>query len=281
MDNDDARFWIDHGLDGLQCLRATYVKHRFSPHVHGEFAIGVIERGAQRVRCRGGHEIMPERTVCVINPFETHTGQAATQAGWSYRMVYPGPGLMHRLSNQLHGRDRGVPRFAGLVIRDTWLMERFQTLHVVLEEGRSSTLARESLLLSFLAALISRHSQEHASPRRLAACEGPVRQAAEHLRENCTREVRLERLAELAGLSQYHFMRSFKRVMGVSAHAFQLHWRIEEAKRLLAGGAPIAQAATEAGFVDQSHLTHRFRATVGVTPGQFRLKSRIVQDPSG
>ena len=163
MDNDDARFWIDHGLDGLQCLRATYVKHRFSPHVHGEFAIGVIERGAQRVRCRGGHEIMPERTVCVINPFETHTGQAATQAGWSYRMVYPGPGLMHRLSNQLHGRDRGVPRFAGLVIRDTWLMERFQTLHVVLEEGRSSTLARESLLLSFLAALISRHSQEHAS----------------------------------------------------------------------------------------------------------------------
>jgi AraC-like DNA-binding protein len=42
------------------------------------------------------------------------------------------------------------------------------------------------------------------------------------------------------------------------------------ARRLIESGADLAQAAADAGFADQSHLTRVFRAMVGVTPGEFR-----------
>ena len=38
--------------------------------------------------------------------------------------------------------------------------------------------------------------------------------------------------------------------------------------RILAG-QPLADVATEVGFFDQAHLTHRFRRFLGVTPGRF------------
>lgn len=40
----------------------------------------------------------------------------------------------------------------------------------------------------------------------------------------------------------------------------------------------ISQAALETGFFDQSHLSRNFKRIVGITPGQYVSKSKIVQD---
>jgi AraC-like DNA-binding protein len=48
-----------------------------------------------------------------------------------------------------------------------------------------------------------------------------------------------------------------------------LQLRIEQAKTLLAQGMPVAHVAYEVGFVDQSHLTHRFKNITGITPKQY------------
>jgi AraC-like DNA-binding protein len=45
--------------------------------------------------------------------------------------------------------------------------------------------------------------------------------------------------------------------------------RVERARLLLARGVPIAQAALDTGFADQSHLTRQFKRFVGVTPGEY------------
>lgn len=45
--------------------------------------------------------------------------------------------------------------------------------------------------------------------------------------------------------------------------------RIRHAQRLIAEGKPLADVAAEVGFSSQSHLTHRFKRIIGVTPGQF------------
>jgi cytochrome c len=47
------------------------------------------------------------------------------------------------------------------------------------------------------------------------------------------------------------------------------HPRIHLACRLLAGGRPIVEAAMDAGFADQSHLTRAFIRQFGVTPGRY------------
>ncbi len=84
-------------------------------------------------------------------------------------------------------------------------------------------------------------------------------------------------VAELAarrGVSREGFSRAFTREHGMPPHAFGLITRLNHARRLLRSGAPLVNAALEAGFADQSHLGRCFRRTFGVTPGQFREGQR-------
>jgi AraC-like DNA-binding protein len=46
--------------------------------------------------------------------------------------------------------------------------------------------------------------------------------------------------------------------------------RVRQARRLLDRGVPPAQAAAEAGFADQAHLTRHFKRTMGVPPGAYQ-----------
>ncbi|NEQ55828.1 MAG: helix-turn-helix transcriptional regulator, partial [Leptolyngbya sp. SIO3F4] len=52
-------------------------------------------------------------------------------------------------------------------------------------------------------------------------------------------------------------------------HAYLNHVRVHQAKRLLASGHSITDAALSTGFADQSHLHRHFKKMVGVTPGQY------------
>lgn len=94
----------------------------------------------------------------------------------------------------------------------------------------------------------------------------------------------LDDLAEVAGLSRYHFSRVFREEVGRTPWAFVRDARIERAKELLAEGRTPAEAAHEAGFFDQSHLTRVLRRFDGRTPGELRdaaedaADRKIVQD---
>jgi AraC-like DNA-binding protein len=56
----------------------------------------------------------------------------------------------------------------------------------------------------------------------------------------------------------------------MAPHAYLNQIRLERARQLLSAGEPSAQVAAATGFVDQSHLTRRFKGAFGVTPGQYR-----------
>lgn len=76
--------------------------------------------------------------------------------------------------------------------------------------------------------------------------------------------------ARLAGMSREGFSRRFRKQHGVPPQLFRLSERLNEARRLLRAGEPVAAVAAEAGFSDQSHLGRCFRRAFGVTPGHYR-----------
>ena len=80
-------------------------------------------------------------------------------------------------------------------------------------------------------------------------------------------------LADIACLSPYHFSRSFKQATGIGLQRYVMKQRLERAKRLLrCTHQSLVWIAQEAGFADQSHLTHIFRREIGVTPGRYRVE---------
>jgi AraC family transcriptional regulator len=102
-----------------------------------------------------------------------------------------------------------------------------------------------------------------------------LQRVREYVAAHLARPIRLQRLATLAGLSPFHFCRAFKVSTGLSPHAFLLHCRVAEAKRLLSGTTlALADIARRTGFTSPGQFSTRFHASTGVTPSTFRRLSR-------
>jgi AraC family transcriptional regulator len=104
--------------------------------------------------------------------------------------------------------------------------------------------------------------------------DNKIKRAREYIETHLASELSLDRIAETAALSTYHFARSFKAATGISPHRYVTQRRIEAAKSLLLSTElPIHEIARQVGISNQSHFTTHFRNFVGCTPKAFRERS--------
>jgi len=77
-------------------------------------------------------------------------------------------------------------------------------------------------------------------------------------------------IAQACALSKGYLSRRFRHEVGTSLHDFHVLIALHNAKSELKCGSSIVEAALQAGFYDQAHLTREFVRTYGFTPGVFR-----------
>lgn len=78
-------------------------------------------------------------------------------------------------------------------------------------------------------------------------------------------------LAREAGLSPYHYLRTFERVTGVTPHQYLLRARLRvAAMRIAEAREKVVDVALDCGFGDVSNFNRAFRAEFGVSPRVFR-----------
>ena len=91
------------------------------------------------------------------------------------------------------------------------------------------------------------------------------------MEDNATEPLRLGTLAQRAGLSPFHFLRVFSRVLGVTPHQYLVRSRLRHAARLLAECTrSITDVAFDVGFGDLSNFVRTFHRAAGVSPREFR-----------
>ena len=89
------------------------------------------------------------------------------------------------------------------------------------------------------------------------------------------REIELEDAARQAGVSPFHFLRSFSSVLGVTPHQYLLRARLRRAARQLADDDnTVTDVAYDVGFNDLSNFVRTFHRAAGVSPLKFRQASR-------
>lgn len=92
-----------------------------------------------------------------------------------------------------------------------------------------------------------------------------------HLESTLDSPHTLAELAEIAGLSRYHFIREFRAVTGVTPHQWLLRARFRDAaERLVARRDSVTDIALDVGFDDLSNFIRSFRAEFGVSPSRYR-----------
>ena len=85
----------------------------------------------------------------------------------------------------------------------------------------------------------------------------------------------VERLANVSGVSDAHFARSFKEAFGVPPHRYLLTRRIERAKALLRDSdAPIIEIAFQTGWNSLGTFGRVFRDVTGESPSELRAREQ-------
>jgi AraC-like DNA-binding protein len=109
-----------------------------------------------------------------------------------------------------------------------------------------------------------------------------VSDALYHIERNSQEALDLDNLAAQASMSKYHFLRTFRKVVGVAPYQYLLTARLRKvAVRLATSTAPVANIALEEGFGDLSTFNRRFRDVFGVPPRKFRHNNGRRQTPRG
>jgi AraC-like DNA-binding protein len=101
--------------------------------------------------------------------------------------------------------------------------------------------------------------------------KGAVEQVVGWMHQNLDAEVSMERLAERAGVSPFHFLRTFRRFTGVTPALFLSALRLEEAKRLLlTTERSVTDICFDVGYSSLGTFTTRFTHLVGLSPARLR-----------
>jgi AraC family transcriptional regulator len=83
--------------------------------------------------------------------------------------------------------------------------------------------------------------------------------------------VSIDELAREVAMSPYHFLRTFRRVAGMTPHQYILRTRLQKAAvQLRHTSGPVLDIALDAGFADLSTFNRRFRRILGMTPSAYR-----------
>ncbi|MEO0452916.1 MAG: AraC family transcriptional regulator [Verrucomicrobiota bacterium] len=96
-----------------------------------------------------------------------------------------------------------------------------------------------------------------------------VVKAKRQIEANYTQDLSVDSIAEALNLSRAHFMREFKKGAGQTVNQFLTHFRIEQAKRMLAEKT-VTETAFDVGFNDSNYFSTVFKKTTGVSPGEFQ-----------
>jgi AraC family transcriptional regulator len=173
------------------------------------------------------------------------------------------------------GGDPGKLRvFNRFQARDPQIEHIGWALKAEMESGYPSGRAYTDALATGLAARIVRnHSSSARAPRAMkAAMPGrKLKAILGYIEDNLGRDLGIEEIANIAGLSASHFKTLFRKSLGLPPHQYLIRRRVERAAMQLRNGrAPIGQIALENGFCHQSHLALHTRRVLGATPRELR-----------
>lgn len=128
----------------------------------------------------------------------------------------------------------------------------------------------KALLLYATALLLPYRQTESPRPQLEDEHTAKLKLVLEYIGEHYAEDLTIPQLARLCFFSEYHFMRFFKKYVGVSCLEYIKNLRLEKAaSRLAQGGQSVLDVSLSCGFSNLSYFYREFKKKYGMTPKQF------------
>ena len=142
-----------------------------------------------------------------------------------------------------------------------WLVLRLYREFLARADAQAAV---EALTYELCAHVAARSTEDHNEPAWLAQADAAIR-------EEFRQPLDLKALAANAGVHPTHLCRAFRRFRGHTISDAVIGARVQYvARRLADSDESLAEIAADAGFTDQSHMTHVFKRVTGSPPGDHR-----------
>jgi AraC family transcriptional regulator len=237
---------------------------------HAGATIAIVAAGS--FQCRGpmGRELMSPGSLMLGNPGQTFECSHEHGAGDRCISFWYSPDFFERVAADAGARGAGldfpVLRLPPLRALSPVVAQACAGLARPAGVGWAELSIRLAALTSQLAAGLSPGSNT-APPSAVARVTRTLRMIQRHTDAGLT----LSSLAQEAGLSSYHFLRTFERLTGLTPHQYIMRARLREAAmRLELEPARVIDILLDCGFGDVSNFNRVFRAEFGLSPRGYR-----------
>ncbi len=241
----------------------------YRPHAHAEVSLGVVDEGQAVFHHPDGPHRVQAGSVVLIEPGVVHACNPGTSRRWSYRMLFLDADWLHRQWARQVGRPVSGLSFSVRRLDDPVVYQWADHL--------CRPLLPSSPVDEWAEQVVARLA-EVSSPRASsgeASASGAIDAALALMRTQPDARHTVAALAEACGLSPTQFIRRFQAAHGLTPGRWLQNQRVNGARRLLAQGLALADAAHAMGFVDQAHMHRAFKALHAMTPGAYRTPPRL------
>jgi len=238
---------------------------------HRSFCVAAVTSGTFCYRTRQGTAMLAPGAILLGNPRACYECGHEHGAGDRCLSFHFSPAYLERVVADLPGVQRlgfADPRLPPLPAMAPLLAEA----EAARETGDGDAFEELGLRMAgAVAAAASGSSTAARTPSRRD--QKRVAETVRLIELNADRPLSLSELADGAATSPFHFLRTFRRIVGMTPYQFLLRTRLHRAAvRLRSSDAAISAIAFDAGFNDLSTFNRRFRREMGEAPGAYRAR---------
>lgn len=270
----EDHFWFDG--DGFSVYAAKQPRSTWQEHVHDCLQVTVgLEPAHMHAEWRATGKLRQSKEF-IGNAVSVIPAGILHKTLWQRRAtlihIYIREEFLLRLASDVLQQE-SLEIHPTYLVRDLLIEELARSLYLE-SEGRTlnaevASAAVTTLCVRLLRAYSVRRNEEPYATGGL----GPARErrVREYIEADLERDLSIQSLAGVVGLSPQHFAVLFRESTGFTPHQYVNHRRIACAQELLKkADIPLIEVSMQCGFSSQSQFITTFRKLVGMTPGRFR-----------
>ena len=247
----------------LQCGRFVYLPgYHLVRESFDSFLLMYIQKGSLSLNLNGHEQTVNKGQLVLLDCYSRHA--YSTKTGWECLWCHF-DGITAR-----HWYQNIVSRFGNVFsLPDPQpIISKLGSIYDVFFSGG---IVREPLLSKYLTDILTAILLYTSSDARAESYVNLAEKVTAFISEHFAEKLTISQLASLVSLSDYHFIRIFKRQTGFTPHEYILNTRMNTARYLLKNSTlSVKDICFSTGFSCESVFCSAFKRTEGITPAQYR-----------
>jgi AraC-like DNA-binding protein len=256
--------------ENITVLDATMSDFSYSKHAHEEYSLGVTLQGRQDFFCQNSFHQSASGNVLIFNPEDVHDGHSGGEQALKYKMLYIHPDEFRPLFRSLGYQQSSILRLSQPMADNPILRHQILRLSSTIQQANYSKIEFESGLFQIAQSLVAMSGNLDLGTQNSKRIDQLLLRARDYILASLEHNISIDDIANVANMSKFHFIRQFRQQFGITPHQYVLSCRVNLARRIIESGKSLNQAAFEAGFADDSHLSRHFKRIYGLTPKRFQ-----------